>query len=447
MSIIQDPTTGQPIPFEECLESQDYSFSGNSHALRRSFFCPWAQRFGLAAAFMGGSRIVGKDTLTPKLDRRPPVGFSVWNGETGHAHLHATGIERIVGVGPTRTPGVMAPGTGIVGGRFADTGVFTKAKVSVIFEAPTYTVRSNAEMDLRHKVNLRLKDPPLEQTLYRTIGNYYVSWVEYKRHTTRIVQPMTEAFRIPDRYWHFVEGLSVGGVAQAQTKTAVDTGTFLVFPKQEITYVLHGVPAMSDPWSNGDEWLYRERDLPVGTASPGSSPELLGACYTHLGTTNARWFDGYAPGTLLLTAVEARPYKDVLGNRLFDYTYRMSHFNPVEVFDDSLYPFVGGKEPPQATSRNYNAPYQYAGWNYLPRFQQPVKDGPTIRLTIPFMCAVSHNGEPFEGPPAGQPKAEIGRPLFRYTDFEDLFLMYNKSLLIRFYQKATLLPLWEEVGT
>lgn len=435
MASVFDVTSGETIPFGEILETQDFQFSGNVFTLRRTFQCPWESRFKFIRAMMGVSRINFKNTGHPTLERVSPVPFADLRDTRGSGSrevLYPTGVERIVGTGP-RPHETQGPPTIYVtdDGRYSDPRLFVFARVTMLYEAPTFSVQTDNDCPIG---NLRDKPPAAGPTLQTTLGSSYVGRLEQKRYTTRITQPLTEAIRIPANYWQYVEGLWENGGIKASPGQLVDIGTYVLFPTLEVQWHFHRVPALVQSWETGADWLFQET---ANAPTVGVRPELLGACFTHLGCVNARYFDGFAPGTLLLTAIEARPYRWITGERYYDYTFRAKHFNPVDAFKTNMFPFVYAGTPPIPTeTRDPAVSYPYAGHNYFLRLSPP-KDN-TISFTMPYFSLITDNGQTLEN---------NGRPVFPYRDFEDLFVPYNRAHMQKYYAKTTLTPLWTDPGT
>lgn len=440
MSTIFVPLTGKTVTFREDLKTQDFSFSGNSFSLRRSFQCRWSDRFDLALGMLGFATIENKNTLFPWLSRYLPLGFQHLTDIRGinrkKPFLYPTGVDRMEGLAPTKQVDTknLDLNTGQIGyDSFRSTNHYRRARVSFMYEAPTYQIYDDYNCP---RVLFRQKVLPSEPQLLKTIPSTLVAGQTYENHfdarrwTTRIVQPLTETLRLPTGYYNFAEGFESGLLAKAKPKVAVNATTYVLHPTLEVTYVWHQVPALVQPWEDGTEWLYKDRDI----GGIGIHPELIGACYTHVGCVNARWFDGFPPGSLLLTSVEARPYRWITGERYFDYTYRMKFFNPQEYFAYNEGPFVFNGDM-RVKSRPQEYPYSFVGHNYYLRYKEPGKEGDQTLHIEPYFSLVTHNGESLE---------KGGRPIFQYRDFEDLFIPYNRSHMVQYYKKTLLAPVWKD---
>ncbi len=438
--------TGDIVPFVEDINTQDFSFSGNSFVMKRTFYCSWKQRFLFTMGFMGESIIVNKDTLFPIIrrtvsnayaslhDYRPGAGGS-------RSFLYPIGIESIKGISATPKAEYVKlnnlPSDTRVQGRIDDNDLYRLAKVTFNYDATTYKILSDAQLDNSTPTyTFRSKAIPSNPGLFTTVTGGTNASSEQNRYVTKIVQPMTEVLRLPVGYYNWVEGLEKFNVVVSKPKSAADPGNSKIIASQEITYVWHQVPALTQPWETENQWLYKDRPE-VG--NQGLSPELIGACYTHLGSVNARWFDGYPPGTLLLMAIEARPYKWITGHRYYDYTFRMKFFNPQDDFDINEKVIVTDSAGNNIQSRLDSVPYSYVGHNYFLRFTPPIVIAGTTALRVkPYFSLITEGGKTLE---------QGGTPTFKYTDFEDLFIPYNRAHLVQYYKKAKLTPQWTERGT
>jgi hypothetical protein len=443
--------TGETVTFKEVPGSQEFSFSGNAFALRRTFQTRHSERFAFIRGMLGTARVVDKGALVPKIERFPAVGFTQLvdaRPEGPQPFLYPVGVERSTGVAPTRTTTAGRSVGGVAGGRYNDPAVYSRAHTTLLYDAPTYKVLAD---DKCPRGTLRAKSPPAEPTLVTSLtaasaeeSTYVYTGaghrLEFHRYTTRITQPLTEAVRIPANCYHFVEGLFLGAAADyaPAPRQPFNSGAFTLVPGLEVTYVWHQVPALVQPWEDDSGWLYPDRSGVTG--GRGTRPELVGACYTHVGTTNARWFDGFPPGTLLLTAVEARMYRWVDGTRMVDYTYRMKLHNPQDTFlSGASYPYTGPVSGAgHVQTRTTFTEFSPVGLNYFLRLSPPAKDGSTTVYIEPYWSLVTHNGLPLE---------QGGKPVIPYRDFEDLFIPYSRSHMCRYYRTATLTPLFDEAGT
>jgi hypothetical protein len=70
-----------------------------------------------------------------------------------------------------------------------------------------------------------------------------------------------------------------------------------------------------------------EEAVPTKFLNPNATNFAIDRC---LGTVNNQDWEGYAKGTLLLMAVEMRPYVSAVGIRYYDLTYSFKFFNPTQ---------------------------------------------------------------------------------------------------------------------
>lgn len=126
-------------------------------------------------------------------------------------------------------------------------------------------------------------------------------------------------------------------------------------------------------------------------------PFVPEAARTYIGTVNRYTFydstESYDPGTLMYTHCEIKPYRAASGGFVHDIQYRLKHFEPQ--------PGIGH--------------------NYFLRFIPPDK----LRYQ-----KMTHNGNEDLVPRSGS-AASDGIPVFRYSDFKDLFSFKANSTGIK----------------
>jgi hypothetical protein len=272
-------------------------------------------------------------------------------------------VDRIEGVGPKRFT---------KSGKTDSDQVFRKARITLSYEDPTYGIKSDEVT-----IALLRSFPPNSYSPNVSGAATSVNWpYEYGMHrnVTKIIQPIAEAIRLPVGFYQWAEKFynsSTGINITAQNAVAA-TGSYVKLQTfAEITYIWHRVPASLPILNNGQ---YKNSLC---------APAVFG-----VGTVNAYEFDGYPPGTLLLTSVNAQPYKWVTGELYYDYTFKMKLFYA----QDGL----------NLAKRASNKPI---GHNYFLRFATTSTGG---RIE-PSYCLITHDG------------TLTGQPIFRRFNYMYLF--------------------------
>lgn len=369
-----------PIGYREVLGSNTFSFLGNVPKGTCTFYVDWNRRYDFAVAMLGQSIIKNINTDKPFIARIKPQPFPEFVKPDFTPVLHATSIESIEGVAPR----------GQAQGEPDPSQYYNQAKIKFNYESLTYSIQDPEEEKVR--------DPDIAPPVGGVLTNLSINVSTY---VTKIVQPSMEVLRLPYGYMSWVEGLKQGatvlcGGGPGNTNI---TGVFKMKPQSEITYVWHRIPALPKKG-----WLIANDDDIDG----GLGEEIIGAVFTHLGCVNEYEFDGYAPETLLLKAVEVKPYRWIDGQRYYDYIYHMSHFNPVQELTPGL-------------TINPMSARTAIGHNHFIRLQPPKVSGASNIYIEPWYCRISHDG------------TDDGRPLFPRRKFKDLFIPYNKPYMKSVY--------------
>lgn len=398
------------VRYSELKDSHKYSYIGNIAKLTRDFKVAWEDRHAFIVAMMGSATIENISSSRPKIVRKFPQGYSdYFSTQNIEPFLFPTSIELVEGMamrGDAIT-GTTPKGIPCTRDRSEDPFLYREARVRLGYEALTYKVNQNYDISV---LSTSLGDGEIRKG---SIG-------DAERYITKIIQPMLEVIRLPIGYFSWAEGyIDKTGKTIAQPGQGNITGCYRVKATAEITYTWHMIPALPK------EGWYRED---INNDGDPNTPELVGSLFTHLGCLNHNWFDGYAPGTLLLKGAEARPYKWVDGRRYYDYVWHIQHFQPLDVLEQgaSIVRKIGGINIERPTTSK-------PGHNYFLRLQYPKREQNANNTQAKLECEphfelLTHNG------------LKGGKPLFAYRDFNDLFIPMNKRHMIDYYSAHDLNP-------
>lgn len=327
------------IQYRELKGSPQVSFQGEGLLVKRTFETPWDQAWRFALYLLGDAHrvaVTGTDGFgNPQygIRRTLPDPYSAVADHLPEVRsgslAWATAIETVDGLG-TFT---------------AADQIFTSVKVSD-YDVARMTVRYESLnypiLDDEQVVSLEGGSGTSVNT-----GNQIPMERCLGRFVTRVVQPAAEALTLPHGTFVFTED-----------QTPILGANLRIVPSTEVHYVWHRVPG---------------RPRAVTQA---------------IGCVNAAEFDGFARGTLLLLAVEVKPYRWLTGRRLCDITYKMKHFSAL---DTTLSPV-----------REYTPE---RGHNWFLRTYPDGSSPPTYML-------LTHNGNTI---------ANGGQPVYREADFTALF--------------------------
>lgn len=339
---------GTTVNYQECPGSPAESIAGGMFRSTRTFLVDWDQRWHFVAGTIGvpslRADIASGETY---LSRTVPEGyFSVGlGGILNRDWLFPTGIERVEGQG--KALGYDASGT----------AYYEKAKVTVSYEAVTYSIRSDAEMVQDGYTHVDADGDevliPGEQKLGRYVTKFYMPTAEYLT-------------------------LPFGGLNWAEAPlTPVPGSIGRIIAATEVMFIWHQVPAIPEAVHTH-----------IGTVNNAAFPTFVSG--------NDRQFDR---GTLLLTSIDVKPYRWFFNQRLYDITYKFKYFQPVAGLDTS-------KDSQNNNGIRINEPY---GHNHFLRYKPGSVLAPSYQM-------LSHNGRrPLETDP------DPGVTVYAYKDFAELF--------------------------
>jgi hypothetical protein len=311
----------QPVGYTERPGSPQESYVNNEGKVTRVFDVRWDSRGLFYDSLLGYSQ-VAYNRGQPYVSRVPPITY--FDDQTNEPWLYATSIERVEGVGfPSST---FQRGQTLVDNN--NIYQYEIARITVGYQALTYRV-----MDDKRMLNQATLIDDVDGVTYAipaatdAYGNPDES--SLLRYVSRHIQPNTEYLRLPGGQMKWATNTSGGN-------TNVSSGALgmgKIISTAEIQYTWHQVPIIPDHiykyvgCVNNDGYLTSQGtllDMPTGP------PPFSDNCP---GLDQPR---NFAPGTLLLTGIELKPYRQITGHYAYDITYRMKFFSAL-LADGTLY--------------------------------------------------------------------------------------------------------------
>ena len=366
---------GAIIAYDETPDSPQEMMQANSFRSKRTFIVPWINRWQFAAVMLGypvinRSQNFAVDGLYA-LNRLTPQYYSPIDLDPlATPWLFATSLDGIQGEGK------------IISYDIQGVAQYSKARISIGFEALTYRVLSDDDMINAGNV------------LPHTVGSPDESYMA--RYITKFRQPTAEYLQLP-----------FGALKWVQPKplTNVPGGTVgTIQAAQEVSYTWHQVP------------------------------NVPSSVKTQIGTVNSSAFDNkqYLRGQLLLTNVEVRPYRWFFNQRLFDITYKFRFFAPsgggptLDIVSQQRQEDANGLTLLEPYGNNHFLHYRDIGKNNVdnntvllpPQYDMLSNDGlgPPAAF-VDFSTSPGYNS----GTTSSSAAPISGRTVYTYSDFENLF--------------------------
>lgn len=332
----------------------DESYADGKGRVRVQYDVTWADRWDFCLFWLGYSEVSQLGTSGPKYVSRvtpQPYRGSVAETRPGTDQdssqfwLWATAVEKIEGHSPA--------GIDVVTGA----PLFEFARITIVYESLTYRIVTDQEMVLKGKVANGVID---ESTLCRNV--------------TRVVHPTAEYLTLGFGRYRWAEGATP---PKGNFLTGANIG--ITVPSQEVVYTWHQVPR-SKPRSDAG---------PPSYAVPEAAKKAIGTVNKYDFDFNTDGTPKFPAGTLLLTAIEVKPYRWIHNYYYSDVTYKMRYFNAVRP----------GTFPPE----HYATP---KGHNYFLYTPQPQENNNFQNYDYYLL---THDGEP------------TGIKVYQESDFKDLF--------------------------
>lgn len=361
--VFVDPNDGQRIRYRTHARegSLKERYVGNNCSVSIQYDVSWLNRWKFALALLGNSQIATHASGKKYIHRVLPHGYfgtiiPVVPGDRDlpKSWLWASQLENMEGKAPIGYDANGAP-------------LYKEARLTVTYETVSFRMATDREMINDGQVMPGTGGMPDEA---ERLGRY----------VTRFIQPTAEYFALPHGRFHWATSTTTAGNAYLGSPVTGSQLGFII-PFQELVYIWHQVPRIRKA-SDG---------RPPAYAVPKAIRKLLGA-------VNSVTFDGFDPGTLLLTAVEVKPYRWIGGFYYADITYKMKYMNAVKPIDGTHY------NPPR-------------GHNYF--LQMPKPPTGDVNTGIGFVDynyeLISHNANPLTTGP------NPGIRVYREFDFKELF--------------------------
>lgn len=380
------------INYEECSGSPDEKIVEDAIQAVREFIVPWNKRWTFVAGMLGWPYLRQDTAGNWYISRAVPYGYSALDLDPSNTRfLYAKEVSSVKGLGK------------IIGYDSDGIAQYQKAKVSLLFGTLSYRVRSDADM-----VNMwwdqwedSFPDPTLpivdsdENPEYQVEDSTYVPVSIFGRSPpllpgstgvdeSSLLRYVTK-FRIPG-----AEAVSLPGGAMKWAEYVPGSPVF----KNTSSYFFNKLSPTEQ-----SQYIHREGELGApGTLTTVISvveliyiwhqiPTIPIAINNIIGCVNQDWFDGYPRGTLLLTGIEARPYRWFGNQRLWDITYKMKLFAPKtnQDIDETGYYFnpydsslKGNYLIDNRKDKNGVPTGEYYGHNHVLRVNTNDPQGPTL---------------------------------------------------------------------
>ena len=341
------------VTYKEVPGSPREQMTGNTWRVIRIFDVAHSDRWAFLLGMFGNATVktgIGLLNVSGQyISRIVPTAYQFTLGAAGNtAFLYPSSLESIepLGVASQDLLGV---------------ATYPQCRITIGYEAPTYAILSDNDPDF-------VLSGYDESTLIRFVSVF--------------VQPTAEYLTLPYGTYLWTEWNPNAGAVDYNNKVAQNT-----------TYV--GAPVIG---SQAKLLAANEVQL-VWHMVPG----IPRAAYSLIGCVNNDTFsdpNGHfsAPiGTLLLSQMEVRPYRWILGNFLYDITYKFKLFNPTNPTTGSSVDELGDD----------------IGHNHFLHYR------PTTAGTFlpPVYRYLTHDGTP----PRQSHKQGTGIPVYPYADFTQLF--------------------------
>lgn len=327
MAFLFDDLHG-PVEYFELVGSLSTTFQGNETVVRRDFLCAWDKRWVFARKMLGYHYIdeEGTGTDAKRFVRRvvpqsyAPLGVedSTYTQEPFKL-MFCSALENMEGVKPVEWNANDREGTNL------------KAKLSFTYRYPTHAVRSDDAVrqllnanpdpvngslitDVQRYTDLlvsRSRTYPVDGS---TVDDAYLAtrpcWP--LRYVSKTVQPSAQHLILPQGRMRFVDGTTTaitGAPGKYYHGTPATNITAKLLSRTELVYTWHAVPTS---------------DI-TGGSQVKKAQRFSGCVNRHL-------FDDYPAGTLLVTAINNKPYRQLGGHYTTDLEVRMTYFEVDEVY-------------------------------------------------------------------------------------------------------------------
>lgn len=309
---------------------ESYSQQGGAR-VQRIFDVSWEDRWYFCRALLGFSLTNGAGSLNyiTRITPEPyPGAGRVVGGSDETYWLFAHAIESIEPIGPggkdisQATPGMPTRVT-----RDADnTFTYQKARITVSYESAPYKIIPTSDflrLDSVKASNTTIGSliksvdlTPVQQFLSidpRSTTNFFPDESCLARYVSRHVQPTAEHLTLPFGQMLYQPDAPL---PPGQKASPAINGIGRIIPNMELQYIWHQVPAVPNH-------ILKYLGTVNLTEFVDRTPSLDPNYSNNLGKS-------YAVGTLLLVAIEVKPYRQITGAFAYDIVYRMKHFSALK---------------------------------------------------------------------------------------------------------------------
>ncbi len=409
MAYLRDDGTGRLIEYKELITSLTSQFVNGESVVKRDFLVAWDERWIFAR------RILGYHYLSPVLAVNPPASFirrviphyftplgvdDYTNPQEQFKLMYATTMESMDPVRPIEWDDLNSE------------GVNQFAKMSFTYRYPTYAIYQDQEIYDQLALNpdvvygQRISDVARKSTdvFYSTVldvaakqeidtAYYELKPCRILRYISKTLQPTAQHLIVPQGRMSFVDGSErtvqpPTGPALTIKGTPATNITVKLIGKTELVYTWHSVPTSDITGASQVKKIQR-----------------------YIGSVNKYPFDGYPSQTLLFTAINSRPFRQIGGHYTTDIELRMSYFEVLELYNAPVPPNPAGQYIPYVNDD------KAIGHNYFLRFSpHSLFNGTATPATIAEWLdlgyrydLITHDG------------LKTGRRLYEPKDFYELF--------------------------
>lgn len=330
MAILFD-TFLRPIEYFERPGSLTGTYVGGELVVKRIFDTPWSTRWIFCRKMLGYHFLdvnSQQRTYIRRIvpDKYIPTNVEDYSNGNTFKEMYVDSLEQIEPIRPESWD------------RDNKEGVNTLARCTFTYRYPNYAVLTDAEIqylvDLYPDVNYgRLicdvyrqgeKAETKEVTdgsksdLTTTYTKLLNRGAQIRRYISKSVQPTAQHIILPYGMMRFVDGtVKTYNDKNFVTRTVYGTKatniTTKLVAKSEVIYTWHAVPTTDITGSSQVKRIQR-----------------------FIGCVNKHSFDNYPPQTLLLSAVNSRPFRQLGGHYTTDIEMRMTYFEALERYEDGI---------------------------------------------------------------------------------------------------------------
>jgi hypothetical protein len=386
-----------PVTYNELINSMTSQYVNGELILKRDFLTPWDTRWVFARKMLGYHYLATNSGGTTYIRRIIPQFFNplgiddFTNPAEQFKMMFCSSMESMDPVRPKEWDATYKEGVNLY------------AKVSFTYRYPTYSIFSDIEVTEDYTRNpdpifgstiadvKRLTTETISREIIypqdpdptpQVITEIFPFSCHLFRYISKQIQPSAQHLVLPYGRFYFVDGNGAG-----QRTPATNVTTKLI-SKTEVIYTWHWVPTSDITGNSQVKKIQR-----------------------YIGSVNQYAFDGYPPQTLLFTAINSRPFRQVGGHYTTDIELRMTYFEVLERYrkpNGFIIPLINDDK---AVGHNYFL--RFSSSEIFKRLEAGTATPDEIAewLNLGYRYdLLTHDG------------TSDGRRLFQPKDFYDLFL-------------------------